>query len=307
MGRQGALGKELMMSHCGEKLARQVALFKRMGMFDPDDRSVRVRRAVTEADLRAAYELVHEVYLEKGYITEKPGRIRLRVFEAFPEMATFLCEKDGQIAAVMSIVPDSVDAGLPSDAAFGEELDAVRRQGRKLAEITNLAVKTEFRRSNAFPELTRAVYAQAVASGMDDIFIAISQGHGSFFQGVLQFDPCGDQRSYSDEKEDIVEGKRMDLHTIEQRWQEVDAALGKDAFLYAYYGSGNPFHGYVRPWSVIARRVLLDVDVLWRLFVRQSHMLARCTDQERDSIRRRWGDVIFRAVYEQEMAELALA
>ena len=295
------------MLQCGEKLAKQVKLFKRMGMFDPNDRGIVVRRAVTEGDLRAAYEIVHEVYLEAGYITEKPGRIRLRVFEAFPEMATFLCEKDGQIAAVMSIVPDSPDAGLPSDGAFGEELDALRRQGRKLSEITNLAVKTEFRRSNAFPELTRAVYAQAVALGMDDIFIAISPGHASFFQGVLQFDPCGDQRSYSDEKEDIVEGKRMDLHTIEQRWQEVDAALGEGGFLYAYYCSGNPHHGYVRPWSIIARRVLLDVDVLWRLFVRQSNMLAHCTGEQRDCIRRRWGEVIFKAVYEEQMAELALA
>lgn len=295
------------MSQCAEKLARQVKLFKRMDMFNPNDRSIIVRRAVTEADLRAAYELVHEVYLEKGYIQEKPGRIRLRVFEAFPEMATFVCEKDGQLVAVMSIVPDSPDVRLPSEEAFREELDALRHQGRTLCEITNLAVRTAFRRSNAFPELTRAVYAQAASWKVDDIFIAISPGHASFFQGVLQFDACGDQRNYSTEKEDIVEGKRMDLHTIETRWQEMDAALGEEGFLFAYYRTDNPYHDYVRPWSVLARRAFLDVDVLWRLFVGRSNMLASCTDEQRESIRLRWGDVLFRAVYEEQPAELALA
>jgi hypothetical protein len=128
-----------------------------------------------------------------------------------------------------------------------------------------------------------------------------TKGQGRFLYAIICRDPS------EDEKEDIVEGKRMDLHTIEQRWQEVDAALGEDGFLYAYYCGGNPHHGYVRPWSVLARRVLLDVDVLWRLFAGQSNMLARCTDEQRDCIRRRWGDVIFRAVYEEQMAELALA
>jgi hypothetical protein len=151
------------------------------------------------------------------------------------------------------------------------------------------------------------VYAHAVSMGMDDIFIAISPGHASFFQGVLQFDPCGDQRNYSSEKEDIVEGKRMDLNTIEQRWQDMDAALGENAFVYSYYRSGNPYHGYVRPWTVLARRVLMNVDVLRRLFVGQSSMLAHCTDSQRDSIRLRWGDALFTAVYEEQLAELAVA
>ena len=166
------------------KLAKRVALLKRVGLFDRQNHEVVVRRATSVADLAEAYTLVHDVFVEQGYIHPAPTGIRVRAFEALPQMVTFLAQIDGKTVAVMSIVQDSSALGLPSDKAFAKEIGVLRAQGRRLCEITNLAVLSEYRRSNAFPELTRATYAQARAWHCDDEFIAISPGHATFFEDV---------------------------------------------------------------------------------------------------------------------------
>ena len=290
---------------CNEKLIRKVILFKKMGMFGQGG-DIRVRRAVSLEDLAAAYQLVHDAFVEKGYISPRPGGIRVRKFETLPEMATFIAEVGRRVVAVMSIVPDSVEFGLPSNEAFSEELDSLRRMGRSVCEITNLAVANEFRRSNAFPELTRACYAQALAWDCDDIFIAISPGHSAFFEEILRFDHFGDSRSYSAEKMDIVEGKRMDLRTIEDRWHQADQELGEAAFICDYYCQHNRYHEYVRVWTAIARRAFMDPTLLRPLFVERTGFLTRCSSGDQEAIRGRWGDSLFEEVLNSETAELML-
>lgn len=286
---------------------KKVALLKRMGLFNSADTEIKVRRAMTERDLRAAYGLVHDVFVESGYIDPQPHGIRLRPFEAIPETATFVADVDGEIVAVMSIVEDDEDLGLPSDKAFGKELDALRREGRRLSEITNLAVGKAYRRSNAFSELTRACFAQALWWGCDDIVIAISPGHAAFFQDVLQFDPMGDQRSYSSDKLDIVEAKRMDLREIEKRWKEADRLLGDDAFLIDYYYRENPYHARVGPVATLAKRAFLDPERLRRLFAAPHNFLDTFTAEQRQALCRRWGQGLYAEVYYGHRPELAIA
>lgn len=277
-------------------LEKRVGLCKRMGLFGAAEAGVTIARAITASDLEAAYRLVHDVFAEKGYIDAMDGGIRLRPFEGVAEMTTFVARDGGRIVGVMSIVPDHPDFGLPSDKAFTDEIGALRDAGRRVCEITNLAVKGEYRRSSAFTDLTRACFAQARAWHSDDIFIAISPGHAMFFEGVLQFDACGDQRSYSADKMDIVEGKRLDLHEVDRRWADVDRALGDAAFLGTFYYDDNPYHDLVVPWAEQAERAFLTVGLLRRLFVDCSGLLHRCSDEVLDVFRRTWGDELFALV-----------
>lgn len=62
-------------------------------------------------DLPAAYGLVHDAFVDKGYIHTHASGLRLRPFEALPEMATFVAVVDDAVAVVMAIVPDSPDLG----------------------------------------------------------------------------------------------------------------------------------------------------------------------------------------------------
>jgi len=289
------------------KLAKKVALLKRMGMSAEGDTSVIVRRAITGHELERAYELVHQVFVEKGYIHPEMKGIRIRPFEALPEMATFVAQTEGEVVGVMSIVPDSPDFGLPSDHAFAAELDAFRLRGRRVCEISNLAVDPAYWRSNVFPELTRACFAHALAWGCDDMFIAISPGHAQFFEDVLQFSHAGDARNYAAGKDDIVEGKCMDLRTIERRAMDVDRQLGDQAFLHRHYFTNNPYHACVGPWARIARQAFLKPETLRALFIERTGLLEHCSPEQRDGLCHRWGTLVFDAVYHEASVSLALA
>jgi hypothetical protein len=285
---------------------RRLALLRRSGLFNSSPEGIEIRRATYLEDFLGAYSLVYRTFVREGYINERRVGLRLRIFEALPEMATFIATADGHLAAVMSVVADSPDLGLPSDHCFKPELDELRRQGRKVCEITNLAVDERYRNSTTFPELTRVVFAQALAEGCDDVFIAISPGHARFFEEVLQFDPCGDQRDYGDEKKDLVEGKRMDLRLIRRRFVQTDQQLGTDALLENYFFTASAYHALVRNWTVASAEAFTDVQLLCELFIDRSSLLSRATPEQRAALRQRWGEAIFDQVASHEPGRPAL-
>jgi hypothetical protein len=279
---------------------RRVELLKKVGLFRRIGTPVRIQRAVSLKELMEAYSLVYCAYLEQGYILPDPSGLRLRTFEALPEMATFVAKIDGEVAAVMSAVPDSLDLGLPSDQCFGPELQALRAQGRRVCEVTNLAVSREYRNSSVLFDMMQPCFAQALYFGCDDIFIAISPGHARFFEDIMPFEPCGDRRSYSKDHEDIVEGERMNLVGIERRLQEIDQMLGEHAFIHDLLMASNPFLGNLDEVAENARRHFLDPVLLEELFLRRNNLLLRCNVAERSAIRTRWDDELFNLVYARQ-------
>ena len=88
------------------------------------------------------------------------------------------------------------DLGLPSDKAFGDELDDCERAADVYVR-SPLAVAPEYCNTPVLFELTRSCLAHAMLIGQTDTFIAISPEHARFFEDVLLFYPSGDQRNYA--------------------------------------------------------------------------------------------------------------
>ena len=278
------------------RMIRRAAFFRRAGLFGGEQTSFVVTRALRLEEFAEAYSLVHDCYVERGYIERNEGGIRVRPFEAMSEMATFVAKAEGKVIAVTSVLMDSPELALPSDKAFEGELAALRAEGRRVCEITNLAVHPDYRNTPVFSELTRCCLAHAMAVGYDDLFIAISPEHARFFQEVLLFEPCGERRSYSTEIEDIVEGKRLDLHSVEDRCIERDDILEHETFLHDFYFAKNEFSKYVRRWAIRAAKTFTDIGLLRELFVVRGDLFSRCNRREAEAIRRRWGADVFDAV-----------
>lgn len=267
------------------------------GMLDMQD-ALGIQRAVTIPALKDAYKLVHEVYLDKGYILEQPEGVRIRTYEALPDMATFIALQGSRVVAVTSLITDSADIGLPSDHVYGDVLNECRKDGHKLCEITNLAVSHDYRNSSAFLGLTQACFAHALHTGCTAMFIAISPGHVQFFGDLLQFRSLGGQRVYSEAVEDVVEGMLLDLENAEQLARRFDqwVAEGKST-LYDFYFERNPYHRNVAVWDIQAQRLFADPLMLQELFLFCSDLLLECPEDELDVIRRRWGEPVFWAVW----------
>ena len=282
-----------------DRMIRRVAFFRRMGLFDNKADGFVVERAIGLEDYWQAYSLVHDCYVQRGYIEPCRDGARIRLFEAIPEMATFVAKVDDSVVAVTSVLMDSPELGLPSDKAFGPEIDKLRRAGRRVCEITNLAVHPDHRCRNVFSELTRCCLAHAMAIGYDDMFIAISPEHARFFKEVLLFEPWGDKRDYSDTVEDVVVGMKLDLRTVKARTMETDVILGQEAFLQDFYFVRNKFHECVRRWAVRAVGTFKDIELLRELFVTRTDLFSRLSFKEAAAIQSRWGEDTFRKVLGQ--------
>ncbi|HEX2852350.1 MAG TPA: hypothetical protein VHO24_03860 [Opitutaceae bacterium] len=272
--------------------SRKLALLQRAGLFGEDTRGATIERAFTLEDLRKAYRLVHQVYLGTGYLNPEPSGVRLRIYETTSETATFIAKKDGEVVGVLSVVGDSADLGLPSNAAFKPELDALRATGARLCEVTNQAVAEEFRKSAVPTELMRCAIAHQMRSGYHFAVASVSPSHNGFYD-LLGFRPVGSQRSYSQKLHDPVVALCLN---IDHYRRPADGLSPTQQVIHRLGTEGNPFMNKVTEWSRQAVKHFLNPELLEQLFVADRNFLGECTPGELTILQRRWGQELFSAV-----------
>jgi len=276
--------------------SRRLAMLKRAGLFGADTNGVTIVRAVSSEDLRKAYRLVHDIFVEEGYILPRSCGMRLRVYEALPETATFVAKTGREVVGVQSLVVDSEDLGLPSDESFHREIAALRGPGRRLCEATNQSIAPAFRRSAVPTELMRCYLAHAVGAGCNELITTVSPGHARFYS-LLGFEPISPVRSYSQELEDPVVVVRMNMDTIAGRATAADQQqVGDDVFLKSYYLDDNPYQARIEAWAAEAAAAFCDASFLREMFVRDSDLLGQCGPEELNAIYWRWGPELFEDV-----------
>ena len=273
--------------------SRRLALLKRAGMFGNVDNAT-IGRANTYDDLAGAYHLVHDMFVFQGILQPNDTRMRIRPWEAQPETATVIAKSQNQVVGVTSVVFDSPDMGLPTDQAFGAEVDVLRSMGRRICEGTNWAIAHG--NTSVMTELMRCSLAHAMARGCDDFLGTVSPGHMAFYK-LLGFEQIGSIRSYDPDQYDPVVLVRLNVADFGRRFANVNATDGDDeAFLKSYYLVNNPYHRYVQAWQILTGRFFADATLVRELFVNRGYLPERCTPAQLDGIRRRWGDEIFEQV-----------
>jgi ribosomal protein S18 acetylase RimI-like enzyme len=276
--------------------SRRLAILKRMGLFTSNTKGASILRAVALEDLLGAYRLVHEMFVEEGYMIPRLCGLRVRCYEALPETATFVAKAGEAVVGVQSLVVDTPDLLLPSDSVFHAEIDALRGPYRLVCEATNEAVASDFRRSGVPTELMRCLFAHSLAVGCTDLVTGVSPGHAGFYE-FIGFEQIGSVRNYSEELEDPVVLMRWDLDALPARFAKVRSGDADDeAFLKPFCYEGNPYHRQVAQWAVQAENSFHDPELLTALFVRNSDLFARCDEAELDAIRRQWGHQVFEQV-----------
>ena len=272
---------------------RKLWLLKRSGLFGNDAKGATFGRACTLEDFRSAYRLVHDVYLGTEIIKKEPDGVRLRIFETSPDMATFVAKSNGRIVGVLSVVIDSKELGLPSDASFKGELDGMRAAGVRLAEITNQSVAEEFRKSAVPTELMRCVVAHLSEKKIDKAVATVSPSHNAFYE-LLGFWQIGSERTYSDKLHDPVVALAADVAPFRNPPKGMNET---EEFVNKFLGCENPYCKRVEQWEAEARRLFLNAKLLRQLFVQERNFIGECTDEELDVVLSRWGHDLFSAVF----------
>lgn len=161
----------------------------------PDAPGFVMRVANDRHTRRRAYALAQRVYASVGY-AEAGEPLALSPFDARPETLTLLAETAGGVdAATISLVFDSPQ-GLPSDEIFAGDLAAMRGQGRRLVEVTRLAIAPEFAGARLLLiRLFNFIYLHARKVMNSDAFvIEVNPRHVAFYRRLLGFEVMTPQR-----------------------------------------------------------------------------------------------------------------
>jgi ribosomal protein S18 acetylase RimI-like enzyme len=301
-------------SPSAEKREKRLALLMRLGFFGSDTRSAVIRRAVTVDELEAAYRLVHDCAVERGSMEPAPSGLRLRLWEALPEMATFVAVVGGKVVGVQSLVMNSPELGLPSDATFRDEIDMLRMgpwptrsgSGRIVCEAANQAVAPAYRHSAVATELMRCLFAHALMVGCGELITAVSPGHSKFYE-LLGFETISAVRSGSAQSDAPAVLMRVNVADLVNRASEADDdSDGATLFIKCRCLASNPYREKVRQWEAEAQDVFADPEGLRRLFVEAGGLLSRCSEEDREAVCQSWGADVFAAVYEPEGAGVLL-
>ncbi len=157
------------------------------------DPKIRLKVAETAEELEAAFRILHDAYVEKGYMDPQPSGMRLSVFHALPSTSTLIVLWEKEVVGTVSIIRSN-PIGLPLEKIFC--VDDLRTQGQRVAEISALAIKKEFRRKGGellFP-LLKFLYEYCIGYfGVDHLVIAVNPKDVDLYQGLLFFKKIKEQ------------------------------------------------------------------------------------------------------------------
>lgn len=94
--------------------------------------------ADTLESVLACWGLVHDCLVAQGRIRENAFGIHTTAEAARPGSIVLRADEGAELCATLTIARDGA-GGLPLDATFARELDAIRRRGRRLSEVGLLA------------------------------------------------------------------------------------------------------------------------------------------------------------------------
>lgn len=242
-------------------------------------KAITFRVAQRADELEQAARLVHHEYAKRHYVAGDATDLKLSLFNALPQTTTFLALRDQEVIGTVTLIPDS-PLGLPMNAIYHEELDGLRRQGRRLAEVSMLAVRTDLFGRGVFLMLNSKKlflvfnlfkllfdYTRFLTS-VTTLCIAIHPKHELLYR-FLFFHDLGGERVYPGANKNPAIAKVMDLHLAIEECRAANK-LG----LYRHFVTKR-----CKP-EQLAQKLLLTPEDLRELFVEKTGLLDRATPDQ---------------------------
>jgi len=156
--------------------------------------------ATSDHDLLDSLRLVQRRYELRGYLPGGADHADLTLYHVLPGSRTILVKAANRIVATATYVPDS-PLGLPSERVFGREVKEIRSAGRRLVEISGLAIEESVRaedRAKVAVWLFQTIEDIARSSGRtDDLVITVNPRHVAYYSGRLGFNRIAGPRPFA--------------------------------------------------------------------------------------------------------------
>lgn len=217
-------------------------------------------------DFQQSFCLVHDEYVKAGYLElSSCVPMHFTIHSLLPQTTIFLFREYLRAISTVTQVMDSSLFGLPMDALYKGEVDQLRAQRRKVAEISALATHSGNRWEYLFIYLSRAILRYSKHLGINDLCIMVNPKHVAFYKTIFLFEDLGGERYYPEVDAPAV-ALRLNLDNLSQRSQRAYDGYEFDSDLNAFFCE-SPFGLHAGPGSSCApRRRIMPPEVIAHFF-----------------------------------------
>jgi hypothetical protein len=170
-----------------------------------DAKCYKVLPAVTQAERLACFHLAYREYRRRGYCEPNALELHLSPYNLHHGARTFQLLSDRELWGTVTLFVDS-EIGIPLDSMNRAEIEALRRSGAKVAEVSLLALDLEKIPRERFSlacrrkmlplfQLFRRMYQQALLEEVSDVIIGVHPRHRALYE-FLDFEQIGEVLPY---------------------------------------------------------------------------------------------------------------
>lgn len=146
-----------------------------------------LKLAETQEELEACFRLLHDAYVNVGFMKPDPSGMRVTLYHALPTTTTLLAKYENRVVGTISLVRESA-LGFPLQRIF--DISDIRSKGGNIAEVSALAVDRRFQSTGGmilFP-LMKFMYEYATKYfDTRHLVIAVNPRHIGLYESLLFF------------------------------------------------------------------------------------------------------------------------
>lgn len=202
----------------------------------PDKRLV-LKIAETQEELEACFRLLHDSYVGSGFMKPDPSGLRVTIYHALPTTTTLCALYDGKVVGTISLIRESV-FGFPLQSIF--DLHDLREKRGRIAEVSALAVDTEFRNTGGIILFPLMKFMYEYCSTFFDtrhLVIAVNPNRIEMYESLLFFERLAEKRveNYDFANGAPAIGASLDLYTAPEKLKRVYANKPRRKNLFLYF------------------------------------------------------------------------
>lgn len=159
--------------------------------------------AERRAEREQAFHLVHTIYNRSGLTADNPSQMRVMRHHLDNQTDVLLGKLNREVVFTVTLVGDGA-YGLPMESLFADEINAMRAEGLRLAEVSCLAQDQSGDPSGRFETFVRMVsllFQTARRREIDRLLLAVHPRHAKLYQRLFGCERCSDIKQY-----DAVQG-----------------------------------------------------------------------------------------------------
>jgi GNAT superfamily N-acetyltransferase len=169
---------------------RRFAVYRSFVDCDPNpSERLELKIADSKEELEACFRLLHDAYVEHGFMKPHPSGMRVTLYHALPTTTTLCAKWDDDVVGTISLIRDDSAFGFPLHTVF--DLSEVRAREGSVAEVSALAVHPAFRKTGGailFP-LMKFMYEYATRFfDTRHLVIAVNPNRIEMYESLLFFE-----------------------------------------------------------------------------------------------------------------------